>query len=412
MKVSRLLIFSVGLLLVSQTGCIREPLPPPEPVVNRISVAGLRQLYEKGVTTIDTNLYIRGIITLTPELGNVPAFIAYLQDSTAGICLSVSGENSFAMDSEVKILCRGVSFTNFNGLLQFGNISIADQTELIRLNAVLPAPPEITLDELLQGKREAEYVLVKNVQFSDPGTFSGTRILTDCNSRMDVYTRSDATFATTALPAGNGTFRGIASVYTNRQLLLRDAAELDMKATRCGTASSVYLSQDFNVLAKFADVNLLAGWKSYAETGGKSWYCNEVGSRKWIQATAFSSGQSSVITWMISPLLDLTMAQKPFVSFESANGYDNGATLELFISTDHTGSATPWKSNWTRLPFTLPASATSGYSPFVSSGQVDLSAFKGGPVYLAWVYKGADPAGTASDKTTTWEVDNVIVAEK
>jgi len=412
MKGRSCLFLLTGLWLTGLFSCNREPLPPPDPVVNRISVAGLRQLYEKGVTTIDTNLFIRGIITLTPELGNVPAFIAYLQDSTAGICLSVSGENSFAMDSEVKILCRGVSFTNFNGLLQFGNISIADQTELIRLNAVLPAPPEITLDELLLGKREAEYVMVKNVQFTDPGTYSGTRILTDCISRMDVYTRSDAIFSPLTLPAGNGTFRGIASVYTNRQLLLRDASELDMKGPRCGTGSSVYLAQDFSALAKFADVNQLAGWKSYPEAGGKSWYCNEVSSRKWIQATAFSSGQSSVITWMISPLLDLTMAQKPYLSFESADGYDNGATLELFISSDYAGSTTPWTSNWTRLPFTLPASTPSGYSPFVSSGQIDLSAFRGGPVYLAWVYKGADPAGTASDKSTTWEVDNVVVAEK
>jgi hypothetical protein len=43
---------------------------------------------------------------------------------------------------------------------------------------------------------------------------------------------------------------------------------------------------------------------------------------------------------------------------------------------------------------------------------VDLSPFKGGPVYVAWLYRGTDPAGTASDKTTTWEVDNIVVAEK
>jgi hypothetical protein len=60
----------------------------------------------------------------------------------------------------------------------------------------------------------------------------------------------------------------------------------------------------------------------------------------------------------------------------------------------------------------MPPSSVSGYSSFVSSGQVDLSAFNGNTIYIAWVYKGADPTGSASDKTTTWEVDNVIVAEK
>ena len=193
---------------------------------------------------------------------------------------------------------------------------------------------------------------------------------------------------------------------------MREDSECEMKGNRCGTGSTVYLSQDFTTLAKFADVSTLEGWKTYAESGGKTWYGNEVTPRKWVQATAYSSGQTSVISWMISPVLDLTRSEKPFVSFDSADGYDNGATLELYISTNYNGSSTPWTSNWTKLSFTLPASNTSGYSQFVTSGQVDLSSWKGGPVYLAWVYKGADPSGTASDKTTTWEVDNVQVGEK
>jgi hypothetical protein len=172
------------------------------------------------------------------------------------------------------------------------------------------------------------------------------------------------------------------------------------------------LTQDFNSLVKYADVSTLQGWKTYSEAGGKSWYGNEVSSKKWVQATAFNSGQASVIAWMVSPVIDLARAEKPFISFESADGYDNGATLELFISTDYSGSSSPWTSNWTKLTFTMPPSTSSGYSQFASSGQVDLSPFKGSQVYVAWVYRGADPAGTPSDKTTTWEVDNVIVGEK
>jgi hypothetical protein len=401
-----------GLILFIIISCNREPLPPPEPVVNRISVAGLRNFFEKGINTVDTNVYIQGTITLTPELGNIPAFIAYLQDSTAGICLTVSGENTFAMNSEVKILCRGGTFTNFNGLLQFGDISIADQSELVKLNGTKLSPVEVSLGELLQGNHQAEYVMVKGVQFKDPGTFSGTKIVTDCSSQMEVYTRSDATFSSVTLPTGNGDFKGIASVYGNKQLLLRDAGEQDMKGTRCGLASSIFLTQDFNSLVKYADVNTLQGWNTYAEAGGKSWYGNEVSSKKWVQATAYNSGQPSVVTWMVSPAIDLTRAEKPYISFESADGYDNGATLELLISTNYAGSVTPWLSSWTKLSFNLPASTSSGYSQFTASGQVDLSPFKGGPVYVAWLYRGTDPAGTASDKTTTWEVDNIVVAEK
>ena len=401
----------IALFILTIVSCNREPIPPPEPVVNRVAIAGLRNLYENGTVTIDSNIYIRGIVTLTPELNNVPSFIAYLQDSTAGICLTVTGKNTFAMNSEVRILCRGASFTEYNGLLQFGDISIADQCEVIKLNAV-PVPVPATLDELLAGKHQAEFVTVKNVQFKDQGTFSGTKILTDCSGQIEVYTRSDSPIASDAVPSGNGIFKGIASVYTKMQLLMRESSELDMKGNRCGAASAIYLNQDFTSLVKFANVSTLTGWKTHPEAGGKTWYGNEVSPRKWVQATAFNSGQASVISWMVSPALDLSRAEKPYVSFDSANGYDNGATIELFVSVNYNESATPWTSNWAKLIFSLPSSSVSGYSQFVTSGQVDLSAYKTSPVYLAWVYKGADPSGTSSDKTTTWEVDNVIVGEK
>jgi hypothetical protein len=402
-------IFYITLLafILVGTSCNREPIPPPEPVVPYVTVKQLRAMYDKGITTIDTSIYIQGIISLTPELGNLPDFVAYLQDSTAGICLTVTGTNTFSRDSEVKIFCRGASFTMYNGLLQFGDISIADQTQLISLTPAPLTPRTATIPELLAGKYQAEYVILEDVQFADPGTFSGTKTLTDCSSELDVYTRSGATFASATLPAGNGTIKGVASAFNTVQLLLRDDTENDMTGDRCGGASTIYLNENFASLNKYDDVNVLAGWKTYPEAGTKTWYCNYVvTTEKWIQATAYNSGQASVITWMITPALNLSAAVQPYVSFESANGYDTGATLKLYASKDYTGSATPWTSTWTPLTFTQPPLNASGWSDFISSGKVDLSAFKGGTAYVAWVYEGG---GT---KTTTWEVDNVLVAEK
>ena len=406
MKIRKIipLIFSVTIMMLAS--CNREPVPPPEPTVDYVTVRQLRAMSDAGITTIDTSIYIQGIITLTPELGNVPSFIAYIQDSTAGICLTVTGTNSFSRDSEVKVLCRGASFTKYNGLLQFGDISIADQTELISLTATPPGPVIVTLDQLLTGAHQAEYVLVENVQFKDQGTFSGTRILTDCSSEVEVYTRSDATFAQETMPTGNGTFKAVASVYTDIQLLLREETELAMTGDRCGGVAKTYLSEDFNTIVKYADASTIAGWKTYPEEGTKTWYGNYVtATERWIQATAYNSGQASVKAWLITPVIDLTTASNPYVSFESANGYDNGATLKLYASADYTGSATPWTSTWTPLTFTLPPLNSGSWSDFVSSGKVDISAYKGGNVYIAWVYEG----GTG--RTTTWEVDNILVAD-
>lgn len=393
--------------VLSVISCDREPMLPPEPVINHITIKQLRAMYESGITTIDTNVYIQGDITLTPELGNVPSFIAYIQDSTAAICLAVTGTNSFAMNSEVKIFCRSVPFTLYNGLLQFGNIDIATQSELVSLTAQLPAPASVTISELLEGKHQSEYVSVTGVQFKTAGTYSGTRVLTDCVSDIDVYTRSAATFSPGIIPTGNGTLKGVASIFNSIQILLRDTAELSMKGAICGVPSVTYLSQDFTTLGSSSLVNTLTGWLAYAQVGTVYWKGYILSSNHFARTTAFGSGQASVITWMIAPQLDFSTASKPYISFESCDGYDNGATLELFASTDYTGSSTPWTSTWTKLNFTLPPSNTTYYSAFVSSGQVDLSSYIGSTFYLAWVYTGG-----VSAKTTTWEVDNVLVAEK
>jgi hypothetical protein len=409
MKNIRNIIIIIAAAILLSGSCTREPIPPPEPVINYMKIRDLRSMFDSGTATVDTNIYIQGIITLTPEFKNLPSFVAYIQDSTAAICLTVTGTNTFTMNSEVKIFCRGLNFTLYNGLLQFGDISIGDQSEVVTLTPEPIVPVPVTLDEILAGKHQAEYVSIGGVQFKDPGTFSGSKILTDCNSVTDLYTRSDATFSGQTLPTGNGILKGIASVYTSRQILLRDPAELAMTGNRCGVPSVIYISQDFNTLTtNGTNVSSLADWKTYSEAGTKTWFSYKTSTLgPFIETTAFGSGQASVIVWMIAPQIDLTTGVNPYVQFESADGYDNGATLELFASKDYTGSATPWVSTWTKLEFTRPPVNTSGYSSFVSSGQVDLSAFNGNTVYVAWVYKGGVPA-----KTTTWEVDNVIIGEK
>lgn len=406
MKIKTIFQIILAASVIATASCSREPVPPPEPQIDYITIRQLRMMHEQGTVTVDTNVYIQGIITLTPELGNIPDFVAYIQDSTAGICLTVTGNNTFSRDSEVKIKCRGVSFTVYNGLLQFGDISIADQTSLVSLTPPPPEPETVTIGEILSGEYQAEYVVIENVQFAEPGTFSGENILTDCSDELEVYTRADATFSSETLPSGNGFIKGVVSEYNGVQLLLRDDTENEMTGERCGSAGTVYLTQDFSTLARYADVSALAGWKTYPQAGTKTWYGNEVSSRKWVQATAYNSGESSVITWMIAPVINLALATEPYLLFESADGYDNGATMKLYLSTDYDGSATPWNFTWTEKSFTLPVSNATGYSQFASSGQIDLSAYNGSQLWIAWVYDG----GTG--RTTTWEVDNVLVAEK
>jgi hypothetical protein len=399
------------LFILTLASCNREPSAPPEPVIDYVTIKQLREMHTPGATdTIKTNIYIQGVITLTPELGNIPAFVAYIQDSTDAICLTVSdATNTLAMDSEVKILCNGTPFTEFNGLLQFGEISIASQVELINLIAKTPAPDTITIAQALTGKYQGKYIYIPGVQFDAPGTFSGNQVLTDCTSLIDVYTRSAATFSGQTKPTGNGYLKGISSVYNNQQILLRDPSEMDMTGARCGEPTKIYLTEDFSTLTtNYTNVSALPGWLTWSEAGTKTWFSYKYSGNYFVETTAYNSGQASVITWMIAPQVDLGDATSPYVSFDCADGKDNGATLQLYVSTDYDGSATPWNFTWTELTFVHPPSNATTFSAFTSSGQVDLSAYIGGPVYIAWKYNGS----ATNSKTTTYEVDNVVVAEK
>ncbi|MBE0676357.1 MAG: choice-of-anchor J domain-containing protein [Bacteroidales bacterium] len=406
-----LLILLLPALFTFQA-CDRDPVPPPEPVVERISVADLRGLYSGAVTVVDTNVYVQGIITLTPEMGNIPEFIAYLQDETGGIALTVTGTNSFAMGSEVKIKCRGIELSVYRGLMQFGNVDIATSVEVVTLSGQLPAPKKVRLSEILEGKHQAQYVKVDTTEFNTTGTFSGSKVLTDCSYSVTVHTRSESLFASQEMPAGNGTFYGVVSVYDSPQLIIRDPAELAMtNEKRCNIPKYEWLKETFESLADNSPITNLTGWKSIAQTGTRTWLAGYYSSdTKFADVTAYGSGQPEVVAWMITPQVDITDSSDPILTFRSKGAYDNGATLQTLVSTDYDGGAQPWNFTWTVLPATYPSVPTNGYGNWASSGDLSLLAYKT-TLYIAFRYSGNDPA-TGDKNTTTWQVDDIRIGER
>lgn len=104
-------------------------------------------------------------------------------------------------------------------------------------------------------------------------------------------------------------------------------------------------------------------------------------------------------SWLTSPLIDLGSASSPALSFEHAtNFFTDVATAAK--------EATVWikaeGGEWTQLTVTYPTSLSWNY---VSSGEVDLGAYKGKKVQLGFKYT------STADKAGTWEVKNFKVAE-
>lgn len=403
---------TIGLLaivsILTLSACDREPVAPPQPSIEQITIADLKAMHQGSTLEIDTAVFIQGIVTLTPEKNNIPDFVGYIQDETAGITLTIDGNNNLAEGSEIKILCDGIELSDYNGLLQFGNIDLATQSELINITADPLTPVSATIQDILDGKHIAELVSISGVEFAEKGSFSGSHTLTNCSEEIAVYTRSDATFSGDAMPEGNGTFVGVASVYNSAQLILRDPIDLDMTGTRCEPFFEGIFSETFESLSYDDPVTDITGWTNPLEAGDRLWLARTFDGNAYVQATAYNSSLPSMISWMISPAIDLSEATSPVLTFNTKTGYNNGATLTVKVSGDYDGSGNPWSFSWTDLNPTLANGPSDGYSPdWVASGEIDLSAFSSS-IYIAFVYTGSDGA---SKQTTTWQVDNVIIDE-
>ncbi len=407
-QVKRYLGIITIVVLINISACDREPIAPPMPTIEQISIADLKDLYKGETIAIDSGIYIQGIVTLTPEKNNIPDFIGYMQDETGGITLTVDGTNNLAEGSEIKILCNGIELSEYNGLLQFGNIDLGTQSELINLIGEPATSVSATMEEILNGEHVAQLVSISNVEFQQKGTFSGGQTITDCTSDLEVYTRADATFSGDALPEGNGTFVGVVSTFNGPQLILRDPVDLDMEGTRCAPFFEGIFEETFAALTDYDPITDLSNWLNPMEAGDREWIARTFDNNAYAQASAYNSTLESMISWLITPAVDLSSATSPIFSFETKTGYHNGATLEVMISTDYDGSASPWNFTWTDLNPSLANGPTDAYSAeWLASGDIDLSSYNS-TVYIAFKYTGSD--GTTK-KTSTWLVDNVKIDE-
>lgn len=170
---------------------------------------------------------------------------------------------------------------------------------------------------------------------------------------------------------------------------------------------TVLLDEDFeSVVAYDPAVDNLTGWTEYLEAGSSEvWEGREYSGNKYVQFSAFNSGEASNISWLITPEVDLTDYSIAILNFSSKDGYNNGDPVTVLISTNYSGSGDPNAATWVDLNPTLSTGNTGGYaSSFTESGNVNLNAYCGNTAYIAFKYEGGD-----GGVTTTLQIDDVTV---
>ena len=148
--------------------------------------------------------------------------------------------------------------------------------------------------------------------------------------------------------------------------------------------------------------NNLNNWTVVSVSGEQQWeitpYGNPAPSAK---ISGFSSGSNANEDWLITNTIDLNSLSTVTLNFQSVVRY-NGPSLEVYASSDYSGGNPTSDGTWTELSVILDTDSSS-WSSWTDSGNIDLTSYAGGNVYIAFKYV------STSSESATYEIDNVLL---
>ena len=147
-----------------------------------------------------------------------------------------------------------------------------------------------------------------------------------------------------------------------------------------------------------ASSSIPAGWTQKQVAGDKAWYVPSFNGNNYAAMTGFK-GNGPFDQWLISPPIIIDQLLDKTLTFDAqVNAYGSTqSALKVFVLT----AADPTPDNATQLSPNLAIAPASGYSDWVNSGKLDLSAFSG------IIYIGFEYTSPVADNYATWCVDNV-----
>ena len=406
-KNSFLLLALMGLLFSS---CKKEYDRPPInvlPVGEVYTIENILNMESGTVFNEDASVY--GIITADEKSGNLYK-AAFLQDRATGkaIELYLNATSGVRIGDSVRVYLKDVTYALYNGLPQLSNFE-ADGHIVILANDKPIEPAEATIADVLAGKYLGGLVKLKNVMFTDEGTFAdptgyGNRTLVDPNDlskSVIVRTSNYANFAKDYLPKGPGNLVAIAAVYNQTwQLYIRSAKELEFEGYNPGGDDDDDEEQVHN----------LPYFQSFASNFGTYSTYDVMGAQKWVidYSTAKMTGFENSVNyanedWLISAPVNLVGVNGASLTMSYIARYfsnlDNDITIQ--VSSEYV-SGNPNEVVWKQVP----ASWVSGsdWNTFAQT-TLDLSEFVGDTVRVAVRYVSTDA------KAGTIEVQSMALQE-
>ncbi|UMB59703.1 DUF5017 domain-containing protein [Lutibacter sp. A80] len=147
----------------------------------------------------------------------------------------------------------------------------------------------------------------------------------------------------------------------------------------------------------------LSGFEAINVMGSKDWYASSYGDYEYAKISAYGDGQNE--DWLISPEIDLTDQTNASFQINQAAPFINGDwdLISVLVSTDYTTGSDHTAATWDELTIeTMPSGEDYDYD-YVLSELVDLSAYNGESIHVAFKY-------IATDSTApTWQIDFAVI---
>ena len=157
-------------------------------------------------------------------------------------------------------------------------------------------------------------------------------------------------------------------------------------------SASLPLTEDFESTS-------LGVFTAYSSASNRNWGPASYSGNYYAYVNGYGGDENSN-DWLIAPVLDLTSATAPQITFDNAKNY-TGPDLELVVSTDYDGTSDPAvQGTWTPLTYNM----STGSWAWVSSGAIDLTPYISSATYIAFHY-------TSDANASGWEVDNIVINE-
>lgn len=405
----------IGMSIFMLNSCIHDDFDEPPikkiPEGKLLTIEELRQIYHDSVRNVGKEYYkftddysVFANVSMDERSGNIYRSI-YIQDHTDAITLRLTSPGGLYLGDSVRLYLKGTVIGSYREMIQLDSVN-TEKNIIKQATNKFVEPEIVTIQQILNGGFQAKLIKLEDVQFAENelgktyadnlNLFAMSRDLENCiGQKIIVRTSGYAYFAGEKLPEGRGSLVAIVSQYNDMwQLLLRSTDEVLLTKSRCGIHDEIF-SENFDDVEHNQNLNL-PGWKNIAQVGDVKW--------KGFVSTTFNAAYitgdaDDNTTWLITPVINIQ--QNAGMSFKSRAGNIQGAELKVLISDDYDGGNDPQNATWNELNADI-AHSSSGYSQWISTGNINLDQFTGN-VNIAFRYNAGQ------GKTGVFFIDNFVV---